>query len=112
MGFSEGIRAALRVFIGKKTASISTHKLDNKSLEKSAAHAIAMAKVLPEDEFSGLPDPSLLINNEELKQNLDLYDKQNIKKTNLIEYAKICEAEALSVKGITNSYGSGANSPC
>jgi PmbA protein len=108
--FSEGIRGALRVFIGKKTASVSTHKLDYKSLEQSATQAVEMAKILPEDEFAGLPEESLLIKQSELKTDLNLFDNRDIDKSDLIECAKICEDSALSIKGITNSYGSGANS--
>ncbi|MCP4923396.1 MAG: TldD/PmbA family protein [bacterium] len=106
--FSESVRGALRVFVGQKVASVSTSDLGKDDLTSSAERAVAMARVLPEDEYAGLADPSLLASEKTLKQDLDLFDSKALDISTLVERAKTCEAAALSVKGITNSYGSGA----
>ena len=46
---SEDVGAALRVFVGKRNASVSTSQLDKDSITELAARAVAMAKVAPED---------------------------------------------------------------
>jgi PmbA protein len=107
--FSESIRGALRVFVGQKVASVSTSDLDTVDLEKSAARAVAMARILPEDEYAGLADSSLLAQEGDLKQDLDLFDSKELDIPTLVERAKTCEAEALAIKGVTNSYGAGAS---
>src|SRR6187399_2343505 len=55
---SEGDDVSLRVFVGKRVASVSaTAASDPKVL---AERAVAMAKVSPEDPYQGLADPALL----------------------------------------------------
>ena len=105
---SENDDFSLRVFVGKRVASISANlSADPASL---AERAVAMAKVSPENPFEGLADRSLLVKNP---KELDLYDPFVPDSKRLTEEAYEIENAALSVKGVTNSggatsaYGSG-----
>ena len=105
---SENDDFSLRVFVGKRVASISANlSADPISL---AERAVAMAKVSPENPFEGLADRSLLVKNP---KDLDLYDPFIPDSKRLTEEALEIENAALSVKGVTNSggatsaYGSG-----
>jgi len=105
---SENDDFSLRVFVGKRVASISANlSADPASL---AERAVAMAKVSPENPFEGLADRSLLVKNP---KDLDLYDPFVPDSKRLTEEAFEIENAALSVKGVTNSggatsaYGSG-----
>ena len=48
---SEDFDIGLRVFIGQRTASISTSQLDPENIENLAERAVAMAKLGPEDPW-------------------------------------------------------------
>ncbi|WP_295911535.1 TldD/PmbA family protein [uncultured Bartonella sp.] len=105
---SENDDFSLRIFVGKRVASISANlSADPASL---AERAVAMAKVSPENPFEGLADRSLLVKNP---KDLDLYDPFVPDSKRLTEEAFEIENAALSVKGVTNSggatsaYGSG-----
>ncbi|MBI0163525.1 TldD/PmbA family protein [Bartonella sp. M0283] len=105
---SENDDFSLRVFVGKRVASISANlSADPASL---AERAVAMAKVSPENPFEGLADRSLLVKKP---KDLDLYDPFVPDSKRLTEEAFEIENAALSVKGVTNSggatsaYGSG-----
>ena len=105
---SENDDFSLRVFVGKRVASISANlSADPASL---AERAVAMAKVSPENPFEGLADRSLLV---KTPKDLDLYDPFVPDSKRLTEEAYEIENAALSVKGVTNSggatsaYGSG-----
>ncbi|CAM1642795.1 Metalloprotease TldD/E [Bartonella apihabitans] len=105
---SENDDFSLRVFVGKRVASISANlSADPISL---AERAVAMAKVSPENPFEGLADRSLLVKNP---KDLDLYDPFIPDSKRMTEEALEIENAALSVKGVTNSggatsaYGSG-----
>src|SRR5512134_3762288 len=56
---SEAQDLGLRVFVGKRQAIVSTSDLAPKMLEELAERAVAMARVVPEDEFCGLADSAL-----------------------------------------------------
>ncbi|RWD11655.1 MAG: TldD/PmbA family protein, partial [Mesorhizobium sp.] len=101
---SESEDVSLRVFVGKRVASVSaTAASDPKAL---AERAVAMAKVSPEDPYQGLADPSLLVKKP---RDLDLFDPTEVSADQLKEAALAAEAAALAVKGVTNSAGSGAS---
>ena len=53
---AEGFDLGLRVFIGKRQAIVSATDPDPKGFTTLAERAVAMAKVVPEDPFGGLPD--------------------------------------------------------
>jgi PmbA protein len=101
---SEGDDVSLRVFIGKRVASVSaTASSDPAAL---AERAVAMAKVSPEDPFQGLADAELLA---KTVRDLDLYDSTVVTADELREAALAAEEAALAVPGVTNSGGSGAS---
>src|SRR3954469_25270344 len=55
---SEGDDLGLRVFVGKRQAVVSTNDLRGNGMQSLAERAVAMARVAPEDRFSGLADPA------------------------------------------------------
>lgn len=101
---SESEDVSLRVFVGKRVASVSaTTGSDPKAL---AERAVAMAKVSPEDPYQGLADPALLAKGP---RDLDLFDETEVSADQLKEDALAAEEAALAIKGVTNSSGSGAS---
>ena len=100
---SESEDVSLRVFIGKRVASVSANaSSDPKTL---AERAVAMARVSPEDPFQGLADASQLARSQ---VDLDLFDATVVSAEQLKEDALAAEQAALAVKGVTNSSGAGA----
>lgn len=101
---SEGDDMSLRVFVGKRVASVSaTASSDPKAL---AERAVAMARVSPDDPYQGLADSSLLAT---APRDLDLYDATTVSAADLKADALAAEEAALAVTGVTNSSGSGAS---
>ena len=101
---SEGDDVSLRVFVGKRVASVSaTASSDPAAL---AERAVAMARVSPEDPYQELADPALLA---KTVRDLDLYDPTEVSADELREAALAAEEAALAVPGVTNSGGSGAS---
>ncbi len=95
---------SLRVFVGKRVASVSgTTGFDVAAL---AERAVAMARVSPEDPFSRLADPDRLATEI---VDLDLFDATELDAAALTEAALAMEEAALAVKGVTNSNGAGAS---
>lgn len=101
---SEGDDMALRVFVGRRVASVSATASSDPDV--LAERAVAMAKVSPEDPYQGLADPALLATSV---RDLDLYDPTVVSADELREIALEMEAAALAVPGVTNSSGSGAS---
>ncbi|MBO6727462.1 MAG: TldD/PmbA family protein [Rhizobiaceae bacterium] len=102
---SEGDDIALRVFLGKRAASVSGNAAsDPRAL---AERAVAMARVSPEDPHQGLADAARLV--REPKE-LELLDQTELGADELREAALAMEEMALSVPGVTNSGGSSASS--
>jgi PmbA protein len=100
---SESDDIALRVFVGRRVASVSGNATsDPKAL---AERAVAMARVSPEDPFQGLADPARLAREPKA---LDLLDETEVSADELREAALAMEEAALAVSGITNSGGSSA----
>ncbi|MFU0503500.1 TldD/PmbA family protein [Pseudaminobacter sp. NGMCC 1.201702] len=100
---SESEDVSLRVFIGKRVASVSaTAASDPATL---AERAVAMARVSPEDPFQGLADAALLA---KVVNELDLFDDTAVSAEQLKADALAAEEAALAVPGVTNSGGSGA----
>lgn len=101
---SESEDVSLRVFVGRRVASVSaTAASDPAAL---AERAVAMARVSPEDPYQGLADPSLLV---KAPRDLDLFDRTEVSAERLKEDALAMEEAALAVKGVTNSSGVGAS---
>ena len=96
----------LRVLVGHKQAAVSTNDLKSDGLDALAERAVAMARVAPDDEFAGLADPGLLARTF---PDLDLLDREMPSVDALEQRARIAEAAALGVAGVTKSGGASAS---
>ena len=102
---SESDDFALRVFVGRRVASVSANPgFDLKTL---AERAVAMAKASPEDPYATLADEADLARDW---PDLQLFDPTEVSAEQLTEAALAAEAAALAVSGVTNSGGAGASS--
>ncbi|CAN7507686.1 metalloprotease PmbA [Brucella sp. NBRC 12952] len=102
---SESDDFSLRVFVGRRIASVSANA--GSDPDRLAERAVAMAKVAPEDPFEQLADPSLLVTQP---RDLDLFDATQIDTARLTADALATEEAARAVAGVTNSGGAGASS--
>lgn len=101
---SESDDFSLRVFIGKRVASVSANP--GFDLKVLAERAVAMARVSPEDPFACLADESRLAKSY---PDLQLYDPTEVPTAELRDKALAAEEAALAVDGVTNSGGAGAS---
>lgn len=101
---SESDDVALRVFVGKRVASVSANA--SADVNRLAERAVAMAQASPEDPYQGLADEALLAR---APKDLDLFDATEISADQLREDALAMEEAALAVNGVTNSGGAGAS---
>jgi PmbA protein len=101
---SEGRDLGLRVFVGQRSAIVSSTTVDPAGLAELAARAVAMARVVPEDPYSGLgevfPAPDA--------GPLDLFDPTEPDVATLTARAAAAEDAAMAVAGVTNSEGASA----
>jgi PmbA protein len=100
---AEGDDFTLRVFVGKRNATVSANVLTSPA--ELAERAVAMAKAAPEDPYAGLADPATLAHTF---PDLDLLDETIPDADDLTAVAKEAEDAARAVPGVTNSGGSGA----
>lgn len=100
---SENDDVSLRVFLGRRVASVSATPASDPAM--LAERAVAMAKASPEDPFQGLADAALLA---AAPRDLDLFDAAEVDAGRLREDAFAAEEAALAVDGVTNSDGAGA----
>jgi PmbA protein len=98
---SESDDVGLRVFVGRRTAVVSTNDIAG-DIAPLAERAVAMAKVAPEDKFAGLADAASLAR---AQPELDLLDPDLPSVALLEERALRTEAAGLAVKGVTMSEG-------
>ena len=104
---SEGRDLGLRVFIGKRQASVSSTDLTEAALGPMIERAVAMARVAPEDPYCGLAEPHLLARDW---PELDIDDSSAPPSAeDLAALAAEAEEAALAVDGVTNSSGAGAS---
>ena len=104
---SEGRDIGLRVFIGKKQASVSSTDLSEAALGPMIERAVAMARVAPDDPWCGLAEPGFLARDW---PDLDIEDKTPQPSAEaLAAVAAEAEEAALAVPGVTNSSGAGAS---
>jgi PmbA protein len=107
VGRSEGEEVGLRVFIGRRSASVSTSDLSPAALVEAAGRAVAMARLAPEDPYAGLaPDDRVA---RGALPDLDLFDATPVSAEQLKAMAMAAEDAARAVPGITNSEGGGAS---
>ena len=107
VGRSESEELGLRVFVGRRSASVSTSDLSDDAIAALVERAVAMAREAPEDRWSGLaPQDRLMHGAPPL---LDLADGGTLTPTELRELALAAEDAARAVPGVTNSEGGGAS---
>lgn len=102
---SESRGLGLRVFVGERSASISTSELSTASLTEAAEKAVAIAKAAPADPYASLADAALLAQRFD---NLDLADDAEPEMVQLQATAKQIEEAGQAHAGITNSEGADA----
>jgi PmbA protein len=104
---SEGDDVGLRVLLGRRQALVSTSDIAGEGVRELAARAVAMARVTPEDPFTGLADPERLARDI---PDLDLIDHELASVAELEELARSAEKAAVSVRGVSKSGGASASS--
>ncbi|WP_188056115.1 TldD/PmbA family protein [Sphingosinithalassobacter sp. CS137] len=103
---SESEELGLRVFVGRRSASVATSELASDELDTLVSRALAMAREAPEDRWAGLaPEERLLHGTPPL---LDLDDGANVNPQALRDRALEAEDAARAVAGVTNSEGGSA----
>ncbi|YBV95300.1 TldD/PmbA family protein [Phyllobacteriaceae bacterium JZ32] len=100
---SESDEFALRVFVGRKVASVSANA--DAGPARLAERAVAMAKVSPENPYEALAPAERLVARP---RDLDLFDPTEVAAAKLTGDALAAEEAALAVGGITNSGGASA----
>ena len=101
---AEGRDLGLRVFVGRRSAIVSSTAVDPQGFSLLAERAVDMARIVPEDPYSGLAGEAALPSAE----NLDLADAAEPDAASLIARASIAEDAARAIPGITNSEGAEA----
>lgn len=96
----------LRVFVGKRQATVSSTDLAPKALATLAERALAMARAVPEDAYCGLAEPGEIARRAPA---LDLHDAAEPSADTLIARARAAEEAARAVPGVTNSEGAEAS---
>jgi PmbA protein len=103
---SEDEEIGLRVFVGTRSATVSSSDLSADALGELVARALAMAAEAPEDPYAGLAPAERLASAPFPK--LDTVDPREPGLEQLRERALDAEAAALAVEGVTNSSGGSA----
>ena len=103
-GASESDDFSLRVFCGRRVASVSANA--GSDMKMLAERAVAMAKVAPEDPWQELAPSELLSTRFD---DLDLFDSTEVPSAELTRIALEMEDAARAVKGVTNSGGANAS---
>ena len=104
---SEGADIGLRVFVGKRTAIVSSSDMSAGASDALVARAMAMAKAAPQDPYAGLADPDQLARNVDA-QALEQDSPGEPDQALLTQWAQEAEEVALAEPGITNSEGAEA----
>lgn len=97
----------LRVFVGRRQATVSGSDVSPEARAKLVERAVAMARLAPEDPYAGLADPDRLARGE--LPDLDIYDPAEPSPEALEERARIAEAAARATPKVTNSDGASAS---
>ncbi|HEX4694382.1 TldD/PmbA family protein [Sphingomonas sp.] len=107
VGRSEEEELGLRVFVGRRSASVSSSDLSSQGMDALVERAVAMAREAPEDKWAGLAPEDRLMTGP--LPELDLYDDGEPAPASLKEAALAAEDAARAVPGVTNSEGGGAS---
>ena len=104
---SEGEEIGLRLFVGRRSASVSSSDLSAEALRALVERAAAMAREAPEDPYAGLaPEDSLYRGGA---PDMDGDDGGDPSPAQLKARALEMEEAARAVAGITNSEGAGVS---
>lgn len=104
---SEGEQIGLRLFVGRRSASVSSSDLSEDALSALVERAAAMAREAPEDPWAGLaPEDRLLRGNS---PDVEADDGADPSPASLKARALATEDAARAVAGVTNSDGAGAS---
>ena len=104
---SEGEQVGLRLFDGRRSATVASSDLSDEALATLTERCLAMAREAPEDPFAGLAPRDLLQLGE--VPALDLEDLGEPDPAELRARALEAEGAALAVAGVTNSSGASAS---
>lgn len=107
IGRSEGEEVGLRVFVGQRSASVSSSDLSPAALAAVVERAVAMAREAPADDYAGLAPADRLMTGA--APGLDLDDGGDPAGDVLKDLAVAAEDAARAVPGVTNSEGGGAS---
>ncbi len=102
---AESTDIGLRVVIGRRQAIASSADPKPPALAELVERAVAMARAVPEDRWSGLADSDQI---DRDPPTLDIADDHEPDAAELVDQAKRAEEAALAVDGITNSDGAEA----
>ncbi len=104
---SEGEEIGLRVFLGQRSATISSSSMNADILTGLVTRALDMAREAPEDIYAGLAPVEMLLKGP--APDVDSDDGRDPDPVSLRERALACEDAARAVQGVTNSEGAGAS---
>ena len=107
VGRSEGEDLGLRVFLGSRSATVSSSDLSADSLDALVERALAMAAEAPEDPYAGLAPQDLLERGD--LPDLDGVYSAELNPAELRKRALAAEDAALGVPGVSNSTGASAS---
>ena len=103
---SNGYELGLTIHLGKKTANVSSSNKSESDLRKMTERCFEMAKVSPENIYSGIASSDKVAKDWKKIDMLDDYIPSTQK---LLEMSQETEDSARSVKGVSNSDGASAS---
>lgn len=106
IGRSEGEEVGIRVFVGQRSASVSSSDLSVAALTIAAQRAVDMARLAPEDRWAGLAPEDRLLRGR--APDIDADDGGDPSAEHLRDIAMAAEDAARAIPGVTNSEGGGA----
>src|SRR4051794_13462176 len=104
---SEGEQIGLRLFVGRRSASVSSSDLSDEALSALVERAAAMAREAPEDPYAGLAPEDRLLRGD--APDVEADDGADPSPAALKVRALATEEAARAVSGVTNSDGAGAS---
>ncbi|MDO6413807.1 TldD/PmbA family protein [Sphingomonas sp. BIUV-7] len=104
---SDGEDIGLRVFVGQRSASVSSSSLTDDALSALVERAVAMAREAPEDPYAGLAPAELLLQGD--APEIDGDDGADPAPDRLRALALAAEDAARGITGVVNSEGAGAS---
>ncbi|MGL4825250.1 MAG: PmbA/TldA family metallopeptidase, partial [Alphaproteobacteria bacterium] len=102
---SESTRWGVRLFMGKRQASVSSNDFSKDVCERLLQEAMMVARLTPEDPHCGLAEPDLLASKDVSKLDLESYDNAVPSPAELRDLVLVCEQAALDVPGVMSSEG-------